>query len=178
MVRKILFTPDGRQLISISDDKTIRVWDVASGEVLRVHFPPKGPGPVGMLYAAALSPDGRTLAIGGCYPYYNSSYYGFSREHGIVKRVYPSSQIYLIALTEGDEKLFRDDMSATLGLAFAPVGRRLASVSIDKDVRIWDIGTGKVEQKLGGHRNECPDARLVVVRGSPDDSLLDTSARP
>jgi WD40 repeat protein len=26
-----MFTKDGRRLVSVSDDKTIRVWDVATG---------------------------------------------------------------------------------------------------------------------------------------------------
>ena len=30
-IKGIAFTPDGRQLVSASDDKTIRVWDLASG---------------------------------------------------------------------------------------------------------------------------------------------------
>ena len=65
IVRKVLFTPDGKELISVSDDKTVRFWDVASGEPIRVLRPPIGPGNEGKLYAAALSPDGRTLAVGG-----------------------------------------------------------------------------------------------------------------
>src|SRR5271157_4535646 len=64
IVAKVLFTRDGKQLISVSWDKTIRVWDVASGAPLRVLRPPIGPGSEGMLYAAALSPEGRTLAVG------------------------------------------------------------------------------------------------------------------
>ena len=36
-------------------DKTIRIWDVQSGEMLRVS-PPIGPNREGSLYAAALSP--------------------------------------------------------------------------------------------------------------------------
>ena len=62
IVWKVLFTPDGKELISVSNDKTIRFWDVKTGETLRVLHPPIGPGPEGQLYAAALSPDGKTLA--------------------------------------------------------------------------------------------------------------------
>jgi WD40 repeat protein len=65
IVHKVLFTPDGKELISVSDDKTIRFCDVASGEPLRVLRPPIAPGREGGLYAAALSPDGRTIAVGG-----------------------------------------------------------------------------------------------------------------
>jgi len=44
MGRNVLFTPDGQELISVSEDKTIRVWDVSSGEPLRVLRPPGGDG--------------------------------------------------------------------------------------------------------------------------------------
>src|SRR5690242_2734627 len=64
-VRKVFFTPDGKEVITVSDDKTVRFWDVDTGEALRVVRPPVGPGTVGDLYAAALSPDGKTLAVGG-----------------------------------------------------------------------------------------------------------------
>ncbi len=40
LINDVLFTPDGKELISVSEDKTIRIWDVASGktiEVLRGH---------------------------------------------------------------------------------------------------------------------------------------------
>src|SRR5208283_2467351 len=83
-VRKVLFTPDGKELISVSDDKTIRFWDVASGEPIRVLRPPIGPGREGELFAAASSPDGRTLAVGG---------------YGLLKDAFGS--IYLISTTTG-----------------------------------------------------------------------------
>jgi WD40 repeat protein len=35
LIRSIVFTPDGSELISASDDKTIRVWDVGTGRVVR-----------------------------------------------------------------------------------------------------------------------------------------------
>ena len=65
-VGKVLFTLDGKEVITVSDDKTIRFWNAAGGRpapgVLR---PPIGKGPEGRLDAAALSPDGQTLAVGG-----------------------------------------------------------------------------------------------------------------
>ena len=32
VVRSVAYSPDGRQLLSGSDDKTVRVWDVATGQ--------------------------------------------------------------------------------------------------------------------------------------------------
>src|SRR5438105_2122004 len=64
-VNRVLFAPDGRRLISVSNDKTVRIWDVAAGRTQRVLRPPIGKGGEGELYAAALSPDGKTLAVGG-----------------------------------------------------------------------------------------------------------------
>ena len=64
-VMTVLFTPDGKQLISVSHDKTIRTWDVITGTPLRVLRPPIGPGPQGMLYAEALSPMVEPCATGG-----------------------------------------------------------------------------------------------------------------
>src|SRR5579883_934470 len=60
---RVLFTPDGQQLISHSpQDKTIRLWDVKTGEALGVFRLPLGPGTEGCIHDIALSPDGRLLA--------------------------------------------------------------------------------------------------------------------
>ena len=34
LIRSIVFTPDGSELISASDDKTIRVWDAGTGRIV------------------------------------------------------------------------------------------------------------------------------------------------
>jgi len=55
----------GRYLVTGSDDKTVRVWELATGRLLRTLRPPIGAGDEGKIYAVAISPDGRLVAAGG-----------------------------------------------------------------------------------------------------------------
>ena len=156
-VWKVLFTPDGKELISVSDDKTVRFWDVASGEPIRVLRPPIGPGDEGRLYAAALSPDGRTLAVGG---------WGLKDAIG---------SIYLISMTTGRiERVLKGHTNVIHSLAFAvPPGGRLllASGSGDKTARIWDVATGECRRVLEGHTDS-----VYGVAFAPDASRLATAS--
>ena len=63
-VYKLMVSPYKDQLISVGLDKTIRLWDLGTGEPLRVLRPPVGPGAHGFLFSAALSPDDNLLAVG------------------------------------------------------------------------------------------------------------------
>jgi WD40 repeat protein len=58
VIRDVFFTPDSKQVVSVGYDRTVQVWDVESGERLRIqHLPPWG------ALAAALAPDGVTLLV-------------------------------------------------------------------------------------------------------------------
>ena len=65
VIKRIGIDRENRYLVTASDDKTARVWELSSGRLLRVLRPPIGEGNEGKLYAVALSPDGQTVAVGG-----------------------------------------------------------------------------------------------------------------
>lgn len=55
----------GRFAITASEDKTARVWDLASGALLSTFRPPSSPGNDGKLFAAAIAPDASSYAVAG-----------------------------------------------------------------------------------------------------------------
>ena len=59
-VKSIAFSPDGRWLVSASYDTTAKVWDIASGRLLRTL-----PGHTSLVLAVAVAPDGRKIVSSG-----------------------------------------------------------------------------------------------------------------
>jgi WD40 repeat protein len=62
-----------RYLVTGSEDKTVRVWELTSGRLLRTLRPPIGTGNEGRIYAVTLSPDGSTVAAAGWTGYASAS---------------------------------------------------------------------------------------------------------
>jgi len=65
MANRISTDKDGKYLLTCLDDKTGKLWNAATGELLRTFHVPIREGDEGKLYACALSPDGRIAAMGG-----------------------------------------------------------------------------------------------------------------
>jgi WD40 repeat protein len=156
IIRDVIFTKDGRYLVSASDDKTVRVWDVRTGDIERYIRGQIGKGHEGGIYAAALSPDNRWLAVGG----------------------YPSKWgIRLIDFATGRvRRLLEGHENVIFGLAFSRDSRLLISGSADDTARLWDTATGTSLHTLRGHKDHIyavafsPDGRLAVT-GSFDHTL-------
>ncbi len=88
-------------LVTGSIDKTVRVWELFTGRLLKILRPPIGEGHAGMIHAVAISPDGKTIACGGETGFAlekSQSIYLFDRESGkLVHRIkdLPSTILHL-----------------------------------------------------------------------------------
>jgi WD40 repeat protein len=113
----------GQVLASGGADKTVRLWELASGKLQH-----ELPGPQEIL-AVALSPSGQLLAAGDV--------------AGTI-RAWPT--------TTFKETVFKDrHQGAVNALAFSPDEKELASAGNDQTVKRWDPATGEAFVALRGH---------------------------
>jgi WD40 repeat protein len=113
-VDDLLFTRDGKRVISCSDDYTIRIWNVESGdaELLTGH--------TDEVWRIALSQDGRLLA---------------SASKDRTARLWN--------LETGERRVLSGHAGPVDSVAFTPDGRQLVSSNRGDDLlRVWDVGTG------------------------------------
>ena len=122
-IHNLIYTPDGHQIISVSEDKTIRIWNAETGVMVRKFDWQIGEGPEGMLYASALSPDGKLLAVAG---------YKVASEK--------ENYIAVIDLQKGlQTHTAVGHLDVINSLSFSGNGKYLASGGADNAVKIWRI---------------------------------------
>jgi len=153
-VSRVAFTPDGRYVISASFDKTVRIWDLATSETVRVIRLWIGDDNDGAVLGVAASPDGKTFAVGG--------------KNHVDGKTSPNSIVFLIDLATGKIKhALKGHQDIAGALAFSPDGKRLASGGGDRRLILWDVATGKSEKVLEPH-----SAVLKHVSFSPDGERI------
>jgi len=108
------------------------------------------------LYAAAVSPDGQTLALAGL-----------------------DGRIRLHELTTGkQQRVLEGHTDAVYSLAFSPDGGDLASGSVDQTVRCWHTATGEQRACLDGHQGAVyqvgfrADGRRLVSAGTDGEVIV------
>ena len=138
VVRAMDTTHDGRQIVTSGDDKTIRVWDATTGQELRKLGGYIGSGSEGQVYALALSPDDKYLAVAG-WMSLNSNGYGDIRIYDFH--------------TGKLKKVLQSHTSVIYDISFSDDGKFLLSVSVDKTAKIWDTKSLSLKATLSGHRD-------------------------
>lgn len=141
-VYAISFSPDGKQVATGSFDKTVRLWDAASGKEVKIFGGPTGHQ--NLVLSVAFSPDGKALASG-------------SQDN--------TAKVWELA-AGGPQQTFAH-AEAVNGLALSPDGKLVAGAGKDGVVRIWNAADGKVLHDLKGHAGP-----VLGVAFSPDGKTL------
>jgi WD40 repeat protein len=76
-ITDITVSPDEKEIVTCSKDKTIRIWDIKTGVNLRTFRTYIGAGDIGSYHCVAISPDNKYIAVGG----YFSSPEGYQMGH-------------------------------------------------------------------------------------------------
>ena len=196
-IRRISVDAANRYLVTASDDKTLRVWDAATGAPLAVLRPPLGDGDEGKMYAVALSPDGNVIACGGWTSPGDAkeNLYLFDRASGHLTRrltglpnvinhlaFSPDGLLLAAALATGGVRLWRTaDWSPAgqdpgygaegYGITFSPDGAKLAASSYDGSVRLYAV-TGDGSLSLTAKSQVAGGTRPYGLAFSPDGARL------
>ena len=186
-VTSVAFSPDGRRILTGSNDGTAKVWNAASGKELVTLK-----GHRGAVACAAFSPDGRRIATASTDGTAKVWEAASGRElltlkghPGEVMSVAYSPDGQRIVTGSGDhtarvwEAASGRDLLALKGhsdlvhaAAFSPDGQRIVTGSWDGTVRVWEAASGRALRALDGHSRVfsvafSPDGRRIV-RGSED----------
>jgi WD40 repeat protein len=185
-VARIAFSPDGKNLASGGRDPKVRIWETATGRPVREL----GTSQFGVLFVA-YSPDGKTLAssveagvalwdlTSGTEKWRLKTSHAvdsiaFRPDGGLLASAHGDWTVNLWETKSGKQvqKLPAGQTIATGSQAvmFAPDGKVLATAGWnDGNVRLWDIGTGKMIRAFGvGHGMVfclafAPDGKTVAA---------------
>jgi WD40 repeat protein len=147
-IRSLAFSPNGKSLVTASDDETARIWDVSTGRSLAEL---RGHGD--LVESATFAPNGKTVVTSG--------------QDGTIR-------VWAVASDPIDAELAARDNQALRDLDFDASGDRIVAASEDLTAPLWNTDSQRLLRNLRHARGPeewvesaefSHDGRLVVTAG-------------
>ena len=190
-ISKCAFSPDGTRVVSASDDKTLKIWDVSPGrELITLR------GHANMVLGCAFSPNGKWIVSASkdktlrIWDAINGVEIGTFSGHleGVNACAISPNGAYVCSAgwdntlkvwdVQNGEVLhtFRGHNGLVYGCAFSPDGEMIISASSDQTLKLWRIETGELLQTLTGHTERVLDCTFspnseLIISASMDGTL-------
>ena len=141
-VNSVAFSPDGKLLVSGSEDSTIKIWDVSQWQNIETHEPitVRMSSPV---HTVVFHPDGQLLATSGRH----AKLLDITNQAEIATLQH-DNWVWTVAFSSDESYLATDD-------------------GVGTTVKVWDIQQKQITTILEGHTSD-----INFVKFSPDDRTL------
>jgi len=186
-IESIAYSPDGTYLATASRDKTIKLWEVETGRLLRTLT-----GHTKSVSAVCCSPDGKYIASGSDDETIKiwdarsgNCVKTFKGDGDICSVAYSPDGAYLASSSSKDKtiklwdvaseiciKTFQGHTDYIASTAYSPDVAYLASGSKDKTIKIWDIKSGNCVKTFEGRKGD-----ILSVAYSPDGTYLASASK-
>jgi WD40 repeat protein len=142
------FSPSGAQILSGSRDKTLKLWDTATGHLIRTFVGHSEP-----VVSVAFSPDGARVLSGA-----------------------DDKTMKLWDAQTGQLLHSFGHSGWVYSVAFSPDGKRVLSGSDDKMLTLWDAASGQLVRTYKGHSSTVTSVAFSrdgsrILSGSKDGTL-------
>jgi len=145
-----IYSPDGKKILTISFDRTAKLWDATTGKLLTELI-----GHRNGITTAAFSPDSKKVLTGA----------------------FDNMAIIWDVATSKFITILKGHLAEINSVMFSQDGQRAVTASYDKTARIWDAKSGELLVVIKGHTDELnmaafsPDGKKLITASS------DSSAR-
>ncbi|NIM13132.1 MAG: NACHT domain-containing protein, partial [Candidatus Aminicenantes bacterium] len=140
-VNRAVYSPDGKKILSVSIDHTIKKWDTGTGQCLQTMV-----GHSSYVTNAAYSPDGEKILS--------------TSDDKTIKEWDAKTGVCL--------KTLAGHRLRVTSAVYSPDGKKILSASCDKTIKEWDAGTGECVKTLAEHTDYVnsavysPDGKRIL----------------
>lgn len=185
-VNYVQFSPDGKKIVTFSNDKTVKIWDVITGSILADLT-----GHTNYVTVGKFSPDGKRVATASddstakIWDAVTGKLLIDLKGHkGYISTVQFSPDGKKVVTASGDTTVkiwdavtgkllldLKEHFAQVNTVQFSPDGTKIVTASEDRIAMIWDAATGKLLKKLIGHKSPVHSAMF-----SPDGTKIITAS--